>query len=74
MKELASDDPLYLQGRAHGWENGYDTAMLKAAEFVAKAKTLVDLMNDVERNHGGLWGTKTLRARDELALELSKWR
>lgn len=44
------------------------------ADLIAKAQTLVDLMNDVERNHGGLTRPYTLRARDELALELAKWK
>lgn len=42
-------------------------------ELVAKARNLVELMNDAERNHGGLLSVQTLRARGELALELGKW-
>ncbi len=41
--------------------------------LVDKARALVELMEDAEVNHGGLVGTKTLRARNELRLELSKW-
>ncbi len=39
-----------------------------------KAQALVDEMNDTERNHGGLLRPLTMRARDELALELSRWK
>lgn len=39
-----------------------------------KANALVELMEDAERNHGSLVGTKTLRGVNELRLELSKWR
>lgn len=42
--------------------------------LVAKAQALYDCLIDAERNHGGLVGTKTLRARDELGLELTKWK
>lgn len=41
--------------------------------LVAKARALVALLEDAETNHGGLIGTKTLRAKNELRLELSKW-
>lgn len=41
--------------------------------LVAKAKRLVDMLDDAEVNHGSLVGGVTLRARDELRLELSKW-
>lgn len=41
--------------------------------LVEKATNLVKLMDDAEVNHGGLWSGKTMKARDELRLELSKW-
>lgn len=41
--------------------------------LIDRAKALVDRLNDVERNHGGLINTGTLRARGELALELQNW-
>lgn len=41
--------------------------------LVAKAKALVALLDDAERNHGALIGVKTLRAVGELRLELSRW-
>lgn len=44
------------------------------ARLLAKATTLVDLLWDAEINHGSLVGTKTLRARDELKLELAQWK
>lgn len=39
----------------------------------AKARNLVALMDDAERNHGLLIGGKTLTAVNELRLELSRW-
>lgn len=44
------------------------------ADLRTKAKALVDLLDDAERNHGGLVGGKTFTAANELRLELSKWR
>lgn len=43
-------------------------------DLIDKAKALVDLMDDAERNHGSLVGSKTLRGVNELRLELSKWK
>jgi len=43
------------------------------ANLLAKARKLVELMDDAETNHGGLIGGVTLRAKNELRLELSKW-
>lgn len=42
--------------------------------LLAKARHMVELMDDAERNHGGLIGGVTLRAKNELRLELSKWK
>jgi hypothetical protein len=39
----------------------------------AKAKALVDMLDDAERNHGGLYAGKTMTAANELRLELAKW-
>lgn len=50
-----------------------DTFVKATNELVAKATNLVKLMDDAEVNHGGLWSGKTMKARDELRLELSKW-
>lgn len=44
-----------------------------ARDLVAKARQLVELMDDAERNHGSLIGGKTLTAVNELRLELSRW-
>lgn len=41
--------------------------------LVAKSRNLVTLLDDAEINHGGLWSGKTMRARDDLRLELAKW-
>lgn len=45
----------------------------KAAPLVAKAAELVRLLDDAEVNHGGLWAGRTMRGRDELRQELSRW-
>ncbi len=43
-------------------------------DLVAKAKALVDMLDDAERNHGSLVGTKTLTAVNELRIELQRWK
>lgn len=51
------------------------TIALAAAEvLVVKAKALVDMLDDAERNHGALIGTKTLKAANELRLEIARWK
>ena len=42
--------------------------------LVTKSKALVDMLDDAERNHGALIGTKTLKAANELRLELARWK
>ena len=42
--------------------------------LIDKAKTLTDLLHDANVNHGGLVGEKTMRASNELQLELSRWK
>lgn len=44
------------------------------AALVKRANNLVELLDDAERNHGSLVGTVTMRARDELRIELLKWK
>lgn len=46
----------------------------KLDALLAKAKTVADMLADAEVNHGGLIGAKTLRAANELRLELSRWK
>lgn len=60
---------------AEGRENvaGAEDLVLGIRTLVAKARQLVELMDDAERNHGSLIGGKTLTAVNELRLELSKW-
>jgi hypothetical protein len=41
--------------------------------LIDKAKALVDMLDDAERNHGGLYAGKTMTASNELRLELAKW-
>lgn len=43
-------------------------------ELVAKAQALVALLDDREVNHGSLIGPETLNAKNELRLELSRWK
>lgn len=45
----------------------------QAARLVVKAKALVDALDDEEKYHGGLVRTESLRAKNELRLELSRW-
>mgnify|MGYP003651930289 CR=1 FL=1 len=45
----------------------------QASVLVAKAEALVEMLDDAEKNHGGLVGPKTLRCKNELRLVLSKW-
>jgi hypothetical protein len=42
--------------------------------LVAKSKNLVALLDDAERNQGGLVSVDILRSANELRLELAKWR
>jgi hypothetical protein len=62
------------------WPKGDHAQWQKAAQvktagtLVAKANKLVQLMDEAETQHGGLVGSVTLRAKNELRLELSKWR
>lgn len=58
-----------------------DGGNMTAVEFVLaihalveRSKKLVQLLDDAEVNHGGLIGGVTLRAKNELRLELSKWK
>lgn len=48
--------------------------VLSVQRLVDKAGKLVALLDDMEKNHGGLVGTKTYRGRDDLRLELSRWK
>lgn len=43
-------------------------------ELVVRANKLVEMLDDAEVNHGGLWAGKTMRARDDLRLELARWK
>lgn len=43
------------------------------AALVTKARKMIELLDDMEKYHGGLVGTATYRGRDELRMELSKW-
>lgn len=51
-----------------------EIAMADTEVLVQKAKALVDMLDDAERNHGALIGTKTLKAANELRLEIARWK
>ena len=59
----------------HSLQVGAERARLQitADKLVKKAANLVALLDDAEVNHGGLWSGRTMRARDELRQELSRW-
>ena len=59
----------------HSLQVGAERARLQIAadRLVKKAANLVALLDDAEVNHGGLWSGRTMRARDELRQELSRW-
>lgn len=42
--------------------------------LVTKAKNLVALLDEEEKYHGGLVRVETLKAKNELRLELSRWK
>jgi len=46
----------------------------KLAALLASAKKVADLLNQAEQNHGGLIGVDTLKAANELRLELARWK
>jgi hypothetical protein len=43
-------------------------------ELVAKAKTLVDMLDEREKYHGSLIGQETLMLVNDLRLELARWK
>lgn len=57
-----------------GTDKESDSVLDLVFNLYEKAQALVELMEDAERNHGSLVGTKTLRGVNELRLELSKWK
>lgn len=61
--------------RVDGTESdlGAEEFILSVNALVAKSRALVALLDDAEVNHGSLVGTATMRGRDELRQELSKW-
>ncbi len=46
----------------------------KLDDLLSKARVIADLLNQAEQNHGGLIGTDTLRAANELRVQLSRWK
>lgn len=53
---------------------GYDQAQRETRALILKARALVEMLDDAERNHGALIGAKTLRAANELRLELNAFK
>lgn len=51
-----------------------DMLARKVKDLLVKAKALVDMLDDAERNHGGLYAGKTMRSANELRLELQRWK
>lgn len=47
---------------------------LRASLLLEKSRSVIELLDDAERNQGGLIGRKTLTAVNALRLELSKWK
>lgn len=79
-KELAALSNRLAQYGSYVDQSDHERDCVEAARVIAltfelttKARTLVELMEDAERNHGSLVGSKTLRGVNELRLELSKW-
>lgn len=42
--------------------------------LLARARALAELINQAEQRHGGLIGVDTLKAANELRLELARWK
>lgn len=66
-------DARYYEGRAEGWETGYEAGLTQASDLAAKSRALVALLDDAERNQGGLLSVDILKAGNELRLELARW-
>ena len=46
----------------------------KLDDLLASARKVAELLNQAEQNHGGLIGVDTLRAANELRLQLARWK
>jgi hypothetical protein len=51
----------------------FTTPRGKLDDLLAAARAVGDLLNQAEQNHGGLIGVDTLKAANELRLELARW-
>lgn len=69
---MTDDGSTLDQADFHVMEMAEERAKTEA--LVAKAKALVEMLDDAERNHGGLYAGKTMRAANELRLELQRWK
>ncbi len=45
----------------------------RVEDLLVKARAVAELLNQAEQNHGGLIGTDTLKAANELRVQLSRW-
>jgi hypothetical protein len=51
----------------------YSVPWGKVADLLKRARAVADLLNQAEQNHGGLIGVDTLKAANELRVELTRW-
>jgi len=51
----------------------YTTPWGKLADLLEHGRSVADLLNEAEQNHGGLIGVDTLKAANRLRLELARW-
>lgn len=51
----------------------YTTPRGKLDDLLAAARAVGELLLQAEQNHGGLIGVDTLKAANELRLELTRW-
>lgn len=45
----------------------------KLDDLLASARKVAELLTQAEQNHGGLIGVDTLKAANEMRLELARW-
>ena len=65
-----SEQAIWLHGHNRGVGDGHREAF----HLAEKATNLVALLDDAERNQGGLVSVDILKSANELRLELARWR
>lgn len=58
----------------HGHNRGAGDGRRESITLADKAKNLVALLDEEEKHHGGLVRVETLKAKNELRLELARWK